>query len=84
MIDSTLVPDRKSWRYKFNRWFVNHINFCHGYYYDTSDEKPQNKIYNFLYKYWLWPFEQTDCLCCNTVRGLMYGAVLGYLLGRLF
>lgn len=67
--------------YKFCKFFVNHINWCEGYYYDTDIPKPDNKIYNFFYKYWLFPFAQNDCMCCNTVRGLIYGFILGWLLG---
>jgi hypothetical protein len=68
--------------------FLNHINFCHGYVYpDRWDEegnqieKPENRVYSWFYRNWLWPFKQNDCMCCNTVRGLMYGLVIGYLIG---
>lgn len=69
-------PTKPEWLIK---WFINNVNWCHGYYYN-GDEKPENKIYNFFYKYWLFPFEQNDCICCNTVRGLIYGFLLGLLL----
>ena len=65
--------------YKFCQWFNDKVNFCHGYYFDTLIEKPANPVYNFFYDYWLFPFRQNDCLCCNTVRGLIYGFILGLL-----
>ena len=69
--------------HKFKKWFVDNVNWCEGYYYGTEIEKPENKIYNFFYKYWLFPWKQTDCLCCNTTRGLIYGIIIGYLLGEI-
>lgn len=89
MIDTTKVPQKGSLKYALTKWFCDKLNFCHGAFYDEYDaegnpvEKPENKVYNFFYKYWLWPFEQTGCACCNTVRGLIYGAILGWLMGRL-
>lgn len=87
MIDSTKMPEKGSRRYKFAKWFIDHINFCHGYKFDEYDaagnpvEKPENKVYTFFYNYWLWPFLQTGCLCCNTVRGLIYGGIIGFIFG---
>lgn len=66
--------------YRFVKWFRNNINWCDGYYYDSLEPKPDNKLYNFFYKYWLFPFEQNDCICCNTVRGLIYGIIIGAIL----
>lgn len=89
VIDTTQMPEKSSWKYRFTKWFCDNVNVCHGFKYDEYDalgnpvEKPENKIYNFFYKYWLWPFVQTDCICCNTVRGLIYGAVIGFILGKL-
>lgn len=69
--------------YRLVKFFCDHINFCEGFYYGTDTEKPENKLYSWFYKYWLWPFNQNDCMCCNTVRGLIYGAVIGFLFGRI-
>lgn len=88
MIDSTQVPENGTKKYKFTKWFVDNLNFCHGYRFDEYDEngnpveKPDNKLYNFFYKYWLWPFQQTGCACCNTVRGLIYGIIIGFVVGK--
>lgn len=73
-------PVEGTWQYKAVQFFVNHINWCEGYFYNTDKPKPDNKIYNFFYTYWLFPFEQNDCICCNTVRGVLYGIILGVLL----
>lgn len=75
-------PKAGSKWFKFAVWFVDNLNFCEGFYYGTDIPKPENKLYNWFYTYWLWPWKQNDCICCNTVRGLMYGAVIGFILGR--
>lgn len=80
----TPSPEPGTWRYRFCAWFVNHVNFCHGTYYGTDVEKPDNKVFNFFYTYWLFPFVQNECICCNTVRGLIYGGVLGFIIGRIW
>lgn len=80
MIDSTKISfPVGTLRYKLLALFVGYVNFCHGEYLDGTP-KPENKVYNALYTYWLWPFKQTDCICCNTVRGLIYGGVIGFIL----
>lgn len=66
--------------YKLAAWFVNNMNWCEGYYYGTETPKPENRVYNFFYKYWLFPFENTGCACCAAVRGLVYGFILGGIL----
>lgn len=76
-------PKEGEFGYRFVKWFTNNINWCHGYYYESDVPKPDNKLYNLCYKYWLFPFKQCDCLCCNTVRGLIYGFILGWILGGL-
>lgn len=75
-------PKEGTLAYKLVSFFVNRINFCEGLYYNGMD-KPDNKVYEFFYTYWLFPFKQNDCICCNTVRGLLYGGVAGYIVGRL-
>lgn len=79
----TPKPEKGTLAYKLAAFFVNHINFCEGYYYGTELDKPENPLYNFFYKYWLFPFRQNDCICCNTVRGVLYGVLIGYILGVL-
>lgn len=79
----TPKPAQGTIAYKLVAFFVNHVNFCEGAYYGTEIDKPNNSLYNFFYKYWLFPFRQNDCICCNTVRGLLYGGVVGYILGSL-
>lgn len=79
----TPKPKPGTWAYKFVAWFCNNVNFCHGWLYDSDIEKPANKVYDFFYKMWLFPFKQNDCICCNTVRGLLYGGLIGYIIGSL-
>lgn len=79
----TPKPKPETWAYKFVAWFCNNVNFCHGWLYDSDIEKPANKVYDFFYKVWLFPFKQNDCICCNTVRGLLYGGLIGYIIGSL-
>lgn len=80
LIDTSRIsPPEGSWRYKFCKFFCDRINFCEGVFYNGVD-KPVNPVYEWFYKYWLFPFKQTGCACCNTVRGLIYGFILGWLL----
>lgn len=76
----TPKPKKDTRLYRFCEWFVNNINWCEGYYYGSDKPKPNNKVYDFFYTYWLFPFKQNDCICCNTVRGLIYGLIMGYVL----
>ena len=76
-------PREGTLSYKLVRFFVNRVNFCEGVYYGTGVDKPDNPLYEFFYKFWLFPFQQNDCICCNTIRGLLYGGLLGFVLGRL-
>ena len=79
----TPKPKQGTIAYKIVEWFVNHVNFCEGILYGTDVDKPENKVYDFFYKFWLFPFKQNDCLCCNTVRGLLYGVIIGLGIGRI-
>lgn len=91
LIDTSIKPPEGTWRYKFARWFCDNLNFCMGYYYSQKNpenpefplDKPENKLYNWFYEYWLFPFKQNNCICCNTVRGVFYGLILGYILRSL-
>lgn len=83
MIDTTKIQlPEGSIRQKLMWVFIDHINFCHGEFHNGVD-KPVNKVYDWCYEHWLYPFKQTDCLCCNTIRGLLYGGVIGFILGVL-
>lgn len=82
LIDTSIKPPVGSWRYKFYAWFCDNVNFCLGVTYEGID-KPDNRVYDWFYTYWLFPFKQTGCACCNTVRGLIYGGLIGFFLGLL-
>ncbi len=69
--------------YRLVKFFCNKVNFCEGFFYDTETPKPENRLYTWFYNHWLWPFVQNGCICCNTVRGLLYGVILGYIMGKL-
>ena len=79
----TPKPKRGTLAYKFVAFFVNNMNICEGFFYDSNIDKPRNLVYEFLYKYWLFPFKQNECICCNAVRGLIYGLIVGIILGRI-
>lgn len=88
MIDSTKPVDPATRWGRFRVWFHNNINWCEGTIisgknFEETLDKPDNPVYEWFYKYWLWPFEQTGCACCNTVRGLCYGIAIGFVLGML-
>lgn len=76
----TPKPKEGTKLYRLCEWFVNYVNWCEGYLYGTETPKPENKVYDFFYTYWLFPFKQNDCICCNTVRGLIYGLIMGYVI----
>lgn len=59
--------------------FNDNVNWCHDYY-DGTD-KPENKLYSFLFKHWLFPFYGIECKCCYTTRGVFYGLIVGAVLG---
>lgn len=67
---------------RFKQWFIDNINWCEAKYSDGRD-KPENRVLNWFYEHWLWPWDQNDCLCCNTTRGLIYGLVMGMIIGGL-
>ena len=79
----TPQPKPGTMGYKFCQWFVDNINWCEGYYYGTDTPKPENKLYSVLWEYWLFPFKNNGCACCIGTRSLVYGLVLGFILGRL-
>lgn len=79
----TPKPKPGTFWYKVCQFFVNNINWCEGWYYDSDTPKPPNKLYDFLFTYWLFPFKNNACLCCNTTRGVFYGLVLGFILGKI-
>lgn len=92
LIDSSNIrPEPGTWQYRFCRWFNDNINWCEGVLYDKINpenpdfflDKPRNPLYEWFYRFWLFPFKQNDCICCNTVRGLIYGAIVGFILGKL-
>lgn len=91
LIDSSRICfTPNTWKYKLYKWFNNNVNWCSGVLYGSRSEnpeilldKPDNKLYDWFYTYWLFPFKQNDCICCNAVRGLIYGAIAGFITGSL-
>lgn len=92
LIDASQInPKPGTLRYKFCKFFNDKINWCSGVVYGELNpenpefplDKPENKVYNWFYEYWLFPFKQNNCICCNTVRGVFYGLILGYILRSL-
>lgn len=66
MLWDTPKPQKGTWFYKFCAFFVDHINFCEGYYYGTEIEKPENIVYNWLYSHWL--FLSSKTVACAVMR----------------
>lgn len=67
-------------------FFLDHINWCHPVYHDGT-EKPDSKLY-YLYCLAFWPipwmeekYGKQPCWCCASVRGLIYGLLMGFAAG---
>lgn len=88
MIDSTKPIDPSTRWGRFRVWFHNNINWCEGTIINLKNpeivlDKSPNRVYDWFYNHWLWPFQQTGCACCNTVRGVCYGILIGFIFGKL-
>ncbi len=64
---------------KFRVWFQDHVNFCENF--SSGEPKPLNPVLAFFVQHWFWPFENPHCDCCAAVRGVVYGGVVGFILG---
>lgn len=62
---------------KLKNFFLDHINFCYPKKSDGAD-KPQTWWYHFYRAlYWPIPQQDTPCWCCASIRGIIYGILLG-------
>ena len=73
----------KLW-YETKWFFLEKINWRHPV--DRQGKaKPQSRFYT-IYCWLFWPIpwmEPAPCWCCASVRGLIYGLILGFSLGYL-
>jgi len=63
-------------------FFIDHINWCH-----PVNSKGQEKESTLFYEYWcklFWPIPwmEAPCWCCASVRGVIYGLIVGAIYGR--
>lgn len=73
--------------------FMNYINWCNGYVWkvidmkavETNAPKPDNKLWSWIWNHWLWPWsmDEVECQCCRMIRGVMYGVVIGFIIGAI-
>lgn len=66
------------------KWFfLEKINWCHPTDRNGNEKKP-SLFYN-IYCYIFWPIpwmKPEPCWCCASVRGIVYGLIIGYLIGH--
>lgn len=70
---------------KLKCFFLEKINWCHPTNCDGT-EKPETLFYK-IYCYLFWPIpwmEPQPCWCCASVRGIIYGLVLGFYVGYIW
>lgn len=64
---------------KAKNFFLDHINWCHKTL-STGEEKPMTWFYEFwCWIFWPIPWMEEPCWCCASVRGVIYGILLGLL-----
>lgn len=69
---------------RIKNFFLDHINWCHKTL-SNGEPKPNTKFYQFFcYLFWPIPWNEEPCWCCAGTRGIIYGVVLGIILGYLW
>ena len=59
-------------------FFLDHINWCHPVNSDGSEKQPTWFYTLWCYLFWPIPWmEPEPCWCCASVRGVIYGFILG-------
>ena len=62
---------------KAKDFFLDHINWCHPTL-SNGEEKEPTAFYNFwCWLFWPIPWMDEPCWCCASVRGVIYGVILG-------
>ena len=70
--------------YECKWFFLEKINWCH-----PTDRNNHDKPTSWFYTIYCWAFypipwmEPQPCWCCASVRGLIYGIIIGLGLGYL-
>lgn len=66
---------------KFKCFFLEKINWCHPTKCDGT-EKGDSLFYKlYCYVFYPIPWQENPCWCCASVRGLLTGGIMGFLLG---
>ena len=64
---------------KAKNFFLDNINWCHKTR-STGEEKPMTWFYEiWCWIFWPIPWMDEPCWCCASVRGVIYGVLLGLL-----
>ena len=58
-------------------FFIDHINWCHPTNSDGSEKAPSRFYDAWCWVFWPIPWMDEPCWCCASVRGVIYGIILG-------
>lgn len=68
--------------YEIKWFFLEQINWCHKTDRNGNEKKPSIFYNLYCYLFYPIPWMENPCWCCASVRGLVYGIVLGFVLGK--
>lgn len=66
---------------KLKWFFLEHINWCHPVDRNGNEKKPTLFYRFYCVLFYPIPWQDQPCWCCASARGLLYGIILGLLLG---
>lgn len=67
---------KKLWS-KIKNFFLDHINWCHKELSTGGEKEPTNWYQFYCWLFWPIPWQKEPCWCCASVRGIIYGIILG-------
>ena len=62
---------------KAKAFFIDHINWCHKTNSDGTEKEPTLFYDLWCALFWPIPWMDEPCWCCASVRGVIYGILLG-------